>query len=98
MPTSTEAPTAGRPVADPTKPAIPGGDKFHRYPFWAPRFWHGMTTGVWLRLVARNRFHISFLRLGLFCTVTAVSLINTFLWLVQKLIYGRRIERTQLKT
>jgi omega-hydroxy-beta-dihydromenaquinone-9 sulfotransferase len=97
MPTSTEAPAAERPVAAPTKPAIPGGDKFHRYPFWAPRFWHGMTTGVWLRLVGRNRFRISFLRLGLFCTVTTVSLINTFLWLVQKLIFGRRIERIPLK-
>ena len=96
MPTSTEAPATEAPVAA-NKPAIPGGNTFHRYPFWAPRFWHGMTTGVWLRLVVRNHFRISFLRWGLFFTVTCVSVLNTFLWLVQKLFLGRRVERTKLE-
>ena len=32
------------------RPAPP----YHYYPFWSPRFWHGMTLGPWLRLLRRN--------------------------------------------
>jgi hypothetical protein len=94
MATEITSPRARAP-ASAKKPPVPGG-KFHRYPFWAPRFWHGMTTGVWLRYAAANRFRISPTRWPLAFGVTVVSLFNTVLWLVQLAIYGRRVERREL--
>jgi hypothetical protein len=76
--------------------AVPGG-KFHRYPFWAPRFWHGMTLGVWLRFAAQNGFRISPTRWPMAFGVSIVSLINTALWLLQKLLLGRRIARSTIE-
>lgn len=76
--------------------AVPGG-KFHRYPFWAPRFWHGMTLGVWLRFVAQNGFRISPTRWPLAFGVTMVSIVNTALWILQKLLLGWRVERSTLE-
>jgi omega-hydroxy-beta-dihydromenaquinone-9 sulfotransferase len=90
--TAPATPTTGSTAK---KLPTPGG-KFHRYPFWAPRFWHGMTLGVWLRFAASNRFRISPTRWPLALGVTIVSLLNTALWLVQLAIYGRRVERTAL--
>ena len=34
-----------------------------RYSAIAPRFWHGMTFGQWVRLIARNRFDFSLSRM-----------------------------------
>ncbi len=79
-----------------TAAAVPGG-KFHRYPFWAPRFWHGMTLGVWLRFAAANGFRISPTRWPMALGITIVSLFNSALWLLQKLLLGRRIERSAIE-
>jgi omega-hydroxy-beta-dihydromenaquinone-9 sulfotransferase len=73
--------------------SVPGG-KFHRYPFWAPRFWHGMTLGVWLRFAAANGFRISPTRWPMALGITVVSLFNSVLWLVQQLLLGRRVARS----
>jgi hypothetical protein len=67
--------------------------KLNRYPFWAPRFWHGMVLGDWLRLVARHRGRIHLLRLGLAATVTAMAVVNSGLAWLQRLCYGRRLEQ-----
>jgi hypothetical protein len=76
--------------------ATPGG-KFHRYPWWAPRFWHGMTLGVWLRFAANNRFRISPTRWPMAVGITIVSIFNTALWLLQQLLLGRRIARSSIE-
>ena len=49
----------------------------HRYPWWSPRFWHGMPLGVWLPLVAEHRARASLSRWGLMATVTAVAAFNS---------------------
>ena len=59
----------------PTKP--PGRDGFHAYPWWSPRFWHGMPLEVWLTLVAEHRCRVSPSRIGLLATISAASAFNS---------------------
>src|SRR5262245_46641866 len=96
MPNTTESPPLAKAPPSQQKTAVPGG-KFHRYPFWAPRFWHGMTIGVWLRFAAANGFRISPSRWPMAVGVTLVSLVNTVLWLLQKMIFSRRVEQSRLE-
>ena len=37
----------------------------HRYPRWAPRFWHGMDFFTWITLLVRNRFSVAPIRLSM---------------------------------
>ena len=67
------------------------------YTALTPRFWHGMPISTWLRLLARNRFAISPLRLHWVVAITGFSLFNSLLRLVQESIYGRRAEATRLE-
>lgn len=60
------------------------------------QLWSGMTAGVWLGLLARNRFAISPRRLPLFLGCSSVSVINSVLALVQHLSYGRRISQIEV--
>ena len=64
---------------------------------WIPRFWDGMNPWSWLRLLARNHFAITPRRIGMAIIVFVVSLFNLFLWAVQAVLFGRRINRTALK-
>lgn len=67
------------------------------YPFYAARFWHGMPTGSWLKLLARNRFHVGITKLGLASTISGATIFNSLLRPFQGLFYDRYIERTQIK-
>ena len=51
--------------------------KFHAYPWWSPRFWHGMPLGVWLPLVAEHHARASLSRWGLMVTITAAAAFNS---------------------
>ena len=65
---------------DPPSPAPPVAapvQKFHAYPWWSPRFWHGMPLGVWLPLVAEHRARVDLSRWGLLATVTAAAAFNS---------------------
>ncbi|MGD0517482.1 MAG: sulfotransferase [Thermoguttaceae bacterium] len=64
---------------------------------WIPRFWDGMNMSGWIGLLVRNRFAIAPHRIGMAIIVFMVSVNNFFLWAIQTLIFGRRIERTALK-
>ena len=70
---------------------------FHNYPVWSPRFWHGMLLRDWLRLLARNRFSIHPTRIPMSCAITAFATCNSVLYQLQKLIYGRRVNATQIE-
>lgn len=77
------------------KPATQlGGAKVR---FWHLRFWDGMSLGGWLRLVARNRFAIAPQFVPMALVITCLGFVHWALWLVQELIYGRRIARTEIK-
>jgi hypothetical protein len=69
----------------------------HRYPRWAPRFWHGMDFFTWMRLLVRNRFAVAPVRLSMVTTVTMASLLNTFSGVFDRLLFGHRVRNAQLK-
>ena len=64
---------------------------------WMPRIWHGMNVSAWYGLLWRNRFAVSPSRCPMVLAVSVISLFNSLMWLVQMLIYGRRIARTEIK-
>ncbi len=63
---------------------------------WHMRFLDGMCLGGWIRLLLRNRFAVTPTRVAMAMIVTPVSAVNTLLWGVQQLIYGRKIQRTEI--
>ncbi|MCA9263580.1 MAG: sulfotransferase [Planctomycetales bacterium] len=69
-------------------------DRFNDYPFLAPRFWHGMQTSDWFRLIGKNNYRID--RWPMAGFVTAFAAFNSVAARVQQAIYGQRINRTPL--
>lgn len=67
------------------------------YPFWSPRFWHGMRLGDWSRLLWRNRFRINPIRMPMAAIITGCAGFNSTMALIQRGIYGRRIAATEVK-
>lgn len=63
---------------------------------WIPRFWDGITFWGWIKVMADHRFKIAPRRLGMAILITLIGLFNSFLALIQKLVYGRKIARTAL--
>ncbi len=64
----------------PTPPSAPTSaatEKFHAYPWWSPRFWHGMPLGVWLPLVAEHKARAGLTKWGLMVTITAAAAFNS---------------------
>ncbi|MFM1903164.1 MAG: hypothetical protein RLZZ440_1064 [Planctomycetota bacterium] len=74
-------------------PKPPGGDSFHAYPWWSPRFWHGMPLGVWLPLVAEHRCRVSPSRLGLLATISAASAFNSLAEPLSEARYRRQLRQ-----
>ena len=64
----------------------------HRQPY----LWLGFNFTSWLRLLVRNRFALSFSRLHIALIVTVTSFHHSALGLLERLIFGRRIARTQI--
>jgi hypothetical protein len=67
------------------------------FPWYTPRFWHGMRTSTWLSHLAANRFDVSVAKLPTVASVTAVTLFNSALAGIDRLVYRRRVSRVQLK-
>jgi hypothetical protein len=76
---------------------VPDDFKPNWYPFWSPRFWHGMRTAIIFRLLRRNRFAIHPARLPLALTVGTASVFNTVFSATQRLFWGRAIEQTKIE-
>ena len=81
-------------TAEKAKPTKPKKPKLNSYPFWSPRFWHGMRLGHWVRLLTRNRFRIHPLRIPMAVLITPCAIVNSTLHGIQKLVYGRRVRET----
>lgn len=47
------------------------------YPWWSPKFWHGMPLGVWLPLVAEHRAVSAPHKWGQMATVTVAAVFNS---------------------
>ncbi|MGQ9504048.1 MAG: sulfotransferase family protein [Thermogutta sp.] len=63
---------------------------------WIPRFWDGITFFGWIKVMADHGFRIAPRRLGMAILISFIGLFNSFLALIQQLILGRRINKTQL--
>jgi omega-hydroxy-beta-dihydromenaquinone-9 sulfotransferase len=63
---------------------------------WIPRVWDGIHISAWLRLLAKGRFRLGPMRWGMALIVSMLTVLNSALGLLQWLIYGRRIARTEL--
>lgn len=72
---------------------IPGKEAFHAYPWWSPRFWHGMPMGVWLRLVAEHRGRIHLSKLGLASTISMAAAFNSLAEPLSEARYRRQIRQ-----
>jgi hypothetical protein len=64
--------------------------------WWHARIWLGFTFGAWWSLLRRNRFAVSPHRIAMALLCTAVSVGHSCFRALQTLIYGGRIERTEV--
>jgi hypothetical protein len=78
-------------------PAAEQSDPTHTYPFWSPRFWHGMRFGDWMQLLAENHFRVHPYRWTLAGLISCITPFNTVMSRVQRLVFGRRIDATVIQ-
>lgn len=71
--------------------------QLNHYPFWAPRFWHGMQTHHWWRLLAANGFRVHPVRWGLAATVSLATLFNTKMAILQDVFHGHALRNSRLE-
>ncbi|QDT08824.1 sulfotransferase family protein [Stieleria marina] len=92
----------GSPVATPTAEHQNRSNKgdsnsgFHAYPFYAPRFWHGMRPLAWLRLIRHGRYHFSPSRFPHAIGVSFAVVFNTILAGIQYAAFYRRLSSAEL--
>jgi len=67
------------------------------YPWYSPRFWHGMRPGAWWAMCARHGFRIHPIRWPMAFLIGIITPFNSVMGTVQSALYGRLIEKTQLK-
>ena len=70
-----------------------GGDT--AYPWYSPKFWHGMGAVTWLGLLAENRAFVSPSRLRILLTVSALCGFNSFGRLITDWLYHQKISSTK---
>jgi hypothetical protein len=64
---------------------------------WIPRFWDGMNISGWFSVLVRNRFVISPSCIAMAVIIAVLSVTNSFLWALQQLFLGRKIESTKIE-
>jgi hypothetical protein len=79
-----------------TKPPVKKPAKFHPYPFWSPRFWHGLRFSEWIRLCVKHRFRIHPIRWPMAFLITLITPFNSVMSAIQRLVYGKRIDATEI--
>ncbi|MAI30894.1 MAG: sulfotransferase [Rubripirellula sp.] len=70
--------------------------KFHHYPFYSPRFWHGMRPSSWWSLLRQGRFRIHPSRLLMAVAISFATPFNTLLALIQGVIFRRKLAEAEL--
>ena len=84
-------------VVEPKKAPVRKSLRLNDYPWYSPRFWHGMRLGDFLKMLARGRFRINPLRIVMALIIAFCAVGNSICALLQRLIYGRRIAATEIK-
>lgn len=68
----------------------------NRYPFYCPRFWHGMRPKTWWNLLKKGQFSISPSRLPMAAIISTAVFFNTALTWAQNVLFRRRLREAQL--
>src|SRR5262245_59070062 len=66
------------------------------YPWYSPRFWHGMRPGDWWAMCARHGFRIHPIRWPMAFLIGLITPINAVMGVAQRVRYGRLIEQTPI--
>lgn len=64
---------------------------------WAPRFWEGCNGAAWFRMLFRHHFAVNWRLIPIALSITAFSLLHTFLRLVQRIYYGCQPAQTPIR-
>lgn len=64
--------------------------------WYCPRFWHGMSFGDWINLLAENRFRIYYKRVPIAASVFPFALIPTVSNRIQSAMFGEKAEEKPL--
>ncbi|MFK8111499.1 MAG: sulfotransferase [Rubripirellula sp.] len=91
---SSEAIASSKP--DETRPGPPKDADFHHYPFYSPRFWHGMLPLTWLRLLASGGFKFHPSRLPMVIGVSLTTPMTLLLSWIQRIWFRRRLAEAEL--
>jgi len=75
----------------------PKKPKINAYPWYSPRFWHGMRLTDWLALVARHRARIHPLRWPMAALITPCAVFNSMMAGLQNARHGRQIRETRIE-
>ena len=75
----------------PTTPAAATKREFHAYPWWSPRFWHGMPAGVWFGLLREHGYRVHFMKLGLATTVSLMTGFNSLMGALSDARFRRQL-------
>jgi omega-hydroxy-beta-dihydromenaquinone-9 sulfotransferase len=67
------------------------------YPWFSPRFWHGMRPGAWWALMFSHGFRIHPIRWPMAFLISLITPFNSVMGTVQRLWHGRQIDATELK-
>ena len=65
------------------------------YPFWSPRFWHGMRAGAFFKLMLRNGCRVHPLRVPMAAILVPITCGNSAMHALQSLFFGRKIAATE---
>ena len=84
-------------VATPAKSAKSPKLNANPYPWYSPRFWHGMRPGTFWAMCARHRFRIHPIRWPMVFLIGLITPVNSILALLQHLWYGKVIAAAKLK-
>ena len=66
------------------------------FPWYSPRFWHGMRFSTWMRTLASNKFAVSPAKLPTALSITAFSVFNSAAAAAERLFLGRRLAQVEL--
>lgn len=79
--------------------AAPNRDRAVKNPFpwYSPRFWHGMRMSTWFRSLTSNRFLVSPNKLPTALSISGFSIFNSAAAAVENLIYGSRIAQVEFE-
>ena len=90
MTAAVAPPPAAPPPGKPAKP------KTNPYPWYSPRFWHGMRPAAWWKLCWRNGFRIHPLRWPMAFLISVINPFNSIAGAAQRVRYGRLIDQTRI--